>query len=66
MSKLMDWQEATDNWIKATLERYDGFKPLELNQVFIKGPFAGWSEREVYGLALELNKANQITPRNTQ
>ena len=61
----MDWQKATDNWIKATLERYDGFEPSELTQVFIRGPFAGWSEREVYKLAIELNRANQITPRNT-
>ena len=61
----MDWQEATDNWIKATLERYDGFKPSELTQVFMKGPFSGWSEREVYELAQQLDKANQITPRNT-
>jgi len=58
------WQEATDNWIKLTLEKYDGFKSDDLTQVFMRGPFAGWSERMVYELALKLDGANKKVPRH--
>lgn len=58
------WQEATDHWIKLTLDKYKGFDPLDLTQVFMRGPFAGWSERMVYELAYNLNDANQKTPRH--
>ena len=58
------WQEATDNWIKLTLEKYNGFDPDELTQVFMLGPFAGWSERMVYELAYNMDDANKKVPRH--
>ncbi len=58
------WQEATDNWIKLTLERYNGFDPDELTQVFMRGPFSGWSERMVYELACNMDDANKRAPRH--
>src|SRR5210317_1001445 len=60
------WQEATDNWIKLTLEKYNGFDPDELTQVFMLGPFAGWSERMVYDLACKMDDANKRAPRHKQ
>lgn len=58
------WQEATDNWVKLTLEKYNGFNPDELTQVFMLGPFAGWSERMVYELACKMDDANKRAPRH--
>jgi|GEM_PF-1592335 hypothetical protein len=64
MSNYKEWQEATDNWIKLTLEKYEGFEPNDLTQVFMRGPFAGWSERMVYELAENMDKSNKQVPRH--
>jgi len=64
MSKQTEWQEATDNWVKLTLQKYEGFNPDELTQVFMRGPFAGWSERMVYELAYNMDDANKKVPRH--
>ena len=58
------WQEATDNWVKLTLEKYDGYDINELTQVFMRGPFAGWSERMVVELATGMDDANKKVPRH--
>src|SRR5210317_206471 len=58
------WQDATNNWIKLTLEKYNGFDPDELTQVFMLGPFAGWSERMVYELACNMDDANKRALRH--
>ncbi len=52
MNKQIDFWKATKLWIKTTQAKYDGQE--NLTQVFAKGPFAGWSEREVIGLANKL------------
>jgi len=64
MTENQKWQEATDNWIKLTLEKYEGFESNDLTQVFMRGPFAGWSERMVYELAENMDKANKQAPRH--
>jgi len=58
------WQEATDNWVKLTLEKYDGYDTNDLTQVFMRGPFAGWSERMVVELAMGMDDANKKVPRH--
>ena len=58
------WQEATDRWIELTLKKYHGWDSDDLTQVFMRGPFAGWSERMVLELALKLDDANNKLPRH--
>lgn len=43
--------KAVEDWIAATKKRYGGFSRAELTQCFMRGPFAGWSERQVAELA---------------
>ena len=62
--KANAWQEATDNWVKLTLEKYDGYDINDLSQVFMRGPFAGWSERMVVELAMAMDDANKKVPRH--
>tara|TARA_R110000803_G_scaffold54632_1_gene111377 strand:- start:49 stop:492 length:444 start_codon:yes stop_codon:yes gene_type:complete len=62
--KANAWQEATDNWVKLTLEKYDGYDINDLTQVFMRGPFAGWSERMVVELAMGMDDANKKVPRH--
>jgi hypothetical protein len=42
---------AVSEWVIATQKRYSGFSRGELTQCFMRGPFAGWSERQVAELA---------------
>ena len=50
-------QLATKNWIEAVQKYYEREKNRnELTQVFMRGYFAGWSEREVAQLADQLSK----------
>jgi len=48
-------QSATESWVKAVQKYYER-EPnrSELTQVFMRGHFAGWSEREVAQLADKL------------
>ena len=62
--KANNWHEATDLWVELTLNKYEGFEPNDLTQVFMRGPFAGWSERMVYELAENMDKANKRVPRH--
>jgi len=59
-----EWQLATDYWIELTLEKYKGYDPDDLTQVFMRGPFAGWSERMVLELAVKMDDANTKVPRH--
>jgi hypothetical protein len=59
-----EWQLATDYWIELTLEKYKGYDPDNLTQVFMRGPFAGWSERMVLELAMKMDDANNKVPRH--
>ena len=59
-----EWQEATDNWVKLTLEKYCKRNVDDLTQVFMRGPFAGWSEYMVLELAMKLDDSNNKLPRH--
>lgn len=54
--------KVTCDWVKATQERYKGFARGDLTQCFMRGPFAGWSERQVAELADLLSKNAERFP----
>ena len=58
------WQLSTDHWIELTLEKYKGYDIDDLTRVFMRGPFAGWSERMVLELAMGMDDANNKVPRH--
>lgn len=58
-----DFFELTDQWISAVEDRYKNFKQSELNQVFMRGPFSGWSERELLEFAQKLRENWKKYPR---
>ena len=62
--ELNEWQVATDHWIELTLKKYQERDPDDLTQVFMRGPFAGWSEHMVLELAMKLDDANKKVPRH--
>lgn len=56
-------QLATKNWIEAVQKYYEREHDRnELTQVFMRGYFAGWSEREVAQLADSLAKNEHDYP----
>ena len=56
-------QLATKNWIEAVQKYYERSKDrYELTQVFMRGYFAGWSERQVAQLADDLAKNQKDYP----
>jgi hypothetical protein len=59
-----NWQLITDRWIELTLDKYKGYDINDLTQVFMRGPFAGWSERMVLELAMKMDDANKKVPRH--
>ena len=62
--ELNEWQLATDHWIQLTLKKYQERDSDDLTQVFMRGPFAGWSEHMVLELAMKLDDANKKVPRH--
>ena len=58
----MDFWQLTSVWIKAVKGRYAGFTPNDLTQIFMRGPFAGWSERELLELANRMDEAQTKFP----
>jgi hypothetical protein len=62
--ELNEWQLATDHWIELTLKKYQERDSDDLTQVFMRGPFAGWSERMVLELAMKMDDANKKVPRH--
>ena len=56
-------QLATKAWIEAVQKYYEREKDRnELTQVFMRGYFAGWSERQVAELADELDNNEKQYP----
>lgn len=56
-------QLATKHWIEEVQKYYEREKNRnELTQVFMRGYFAGWSEREVAQLADKLEKMEKEYP----
>ena len=62
--ELNEWQLATDHWIELTLKKYQEWDSDDLTQVFMRGPFAGWSEHMVLELAMKLDESNKNLPRH--
>ena len=62
--ELNEWQLATDHWIELTLKKYQEWDPDDLTQVFMRGPFAGWSEHMVLELAMKMDDSNTNLPRH--
>ena len=59
-----EWEITTDHWIELTLNKYKGYDINDLTQVFMRGPFAGWSERMLLELAMNMDDANNKVPRH--
>jgi len=59
MNKL---QQATKTWIESVQKYYDNTPRNELTQIYMRGYFSGWSEREILGLAEKLLKNEQDYP----
>ena len=57
-------QSATKTWIEAVQKYYENTPRHELTQIYARGFFAGWSEREILELAERLLKNNQDYPLN--
>ena len=55
-------QQATKTWIEAVQKYYENSRSNELTQVYMRGPFAGWSEREVLEFANKLAKNDKDYP----
>ena len=56
-------QLATKTWIEAVQKYYEREPDRnELTQIFMRGYFSGWSEREVAQLADELAKNEAVYP----
>ena len=53
-------QLATKTWIEAVQKYYENNS--ELTQIYMRGYFAGWSEREILRLAERLLKNEQDYP----
>ena len=59
-----EWQLITDYWIELTLKKYHDRDSDDLTQVFMRGPFAGWSERMVLEFAMKMDDSNKNLPRH--
>jgi hypothetical protein len=55
-------QQATKTWIESVQKYYENTNRNELTQIYMRGYFSGWSEREILGLAEKLLKNEQDYP----
>ena len=55
-------QQATKTWIESVQKYYENTHRNELTQIYMRGYFSGWSEREILGLAEKLLKNEQDYP----
>lgn len=55
-------QSATKTWIEAVQKYYENTPRHELTQIYFRGCFAGWSEREILELANKLDKNQKDYP----
>lgn len=55
-------QLATKTWIEAVQKYYENTPHNELTQIYMRGYFSGWSEREVAQLADQLAKNERDYP----
>lgn len=54
--------KTTNKFIKAVKDRYKNFGPGDLTSVFAKGPFCGWSERQLLEFAEQLDENQKRFP----
>jgi len=55
-------QQATKTWIESVVKYYENTPRNELTQIFMRGYWAGWSERQILELAENLLKNEQDYP----
>jgi hypothetical protein len=55
-------QQATKTWIESVQKYYENTNRNELTQIYMRGYFSGWSEREILGLAEKLLKNEKDYP----
>ena len=55
-------QSATKTWIEAVQKYYENTPRHELTQIYMRGYFSGWSEREILELAERLLKNQEDYP----
>ena len=58
----MDVQRATREWVSAMKEYYDSRDEDDLDQINLRGYFAGWSERDVHEFVNNLHENNETDP----
>ena len=55
-------QQATKTWIESVQKFYENTPRNQLTQIYFRGYFSGWSEREILELAEKLLKNEQDYP----
>jgi hypothetical protein len=55
-------QQATKTWIESVQKFYENTPKNELTQIYMRGYWAGWSERQILELAENLLKNEQDYP----
>ena len=55
-------QQATKTWIESVQKYYENTSRNELTQIYMRGYFSGWSEREILEFANKLAKNDKDYP----
>ena len=55
-------QQATKTWIESVQKYYENTRSNELTQIYMRGYFSGWSEREIVEFANKLAKNEKDYP----
>lgn len=55
-------QQVTKTWIESVQKFYENTPKNELTQIYFRGYFSGWSERQILELAEKLLKNEQDYP----
>lgn len=55
-------QQATKIWIESVQKYYENTPKNELTQIYFRGYFSGWSEREILEFANKLDKNEKDYP----
>lgn len=58
-------QQATKTWIESIQKYYENTNRNELTQIYMRGYFSGWSERQILEFANKLDKNEKDYPLNT-
>jgi methyl coenzyme M reductase alpha subunit len=55
-------QQATKTWIESVQKYYENTPTNQLTQIYMRGYFSGWSEREIVEFANKLAKNEKDYP----